>query len=95
MLKCFIILLETLNTTEKVDILLGEFNLNALDLQVFFTWFLSNLQILFQNCNHLNGSCIGQVFMGKTFLQTNVVNNIVIRTYFSDENAVWIFFEYL
>ena len=74
--------LETLNAREEVDIIVENFNLNAQDSQVFqdISRVLSNSQLLSHNCTHLNGSHINQVFVAKSFLQTNIVNNIVIST---------------
>ena len=53
---------ETLNAREEVDIILGYFNLNAQDPQVFqdVSSVLSNFQILSHNCTHLDGSHINK-----------------------------------
>ena len=56
---------------------------------------LSNFQLLFHNCTRLNGSHIDQVFVVKSFLQTNIVNGVVISTYFSDHDAVYVNFQHL
>ena len=45
-----------------------------------------NLQLLFRNCTHLNGSHIDQMFVAKSFLQRNVVNNVVISIFFFLDN---------
>ena len=56
---------------------------------------LSNFQLLSHDCTHLNGSHIDQVFAAKSVLQTNIVNNVVISTYFVDHDAVCVNFQHL
>ena len=56
---------------------------------------LSNLQLLFDHCTHFNGSHIDQVFVVKSFLQTNSVYRVMIITYFSDHDAVCVNFQHL
>ena len=89
--------LQTLNAKEEVDIILEDFNLNAQDPQVLqdISSVLSNFQLLSHNCTHLNSSHIDQVFVAKSFLQTNIVNNLLISTYFSDHDAVCVNFQHL
>ena len=89
--------LETLNAREEVDIILGDFNLNTQDPQVFqhISSVLSNFQLLSHNCTHFNGSHIDQVFVAKSFLETNIVNNVVMSTYFADHDAVCVNFQHL
>ena len=50
--------------------MLGDFNLNAQDLQVLqhISNVLSNFQHLSHNCAHLNDSHIDQVFVAKSLL---------------------------
>ena len=89
--------LQTLNAKEEVDIILEDFNLNAQDPQVLqdISSVLSNFQLLSHNCTHLNSSHIDQVFVAKSFLQTNIVSNVLISTYFSDHDAVCVNFQHL
>ena len=60
--------LETLNAGEEVDFILGDFNLNTQDLQVFLyiSSVLSDFQLLSHsshNFTYLNGSHIDQMFV--------------------------------
>ena len=89
--------LETLNAREEVDIILGNLNLNSQDPQVFqdIPSVLSDFQFLSQNYTHLNGSHIDNVFVAKSFLQTNIVHNTVISTHFSDHDTVCVNFQHL
>ena len=52
----------------------------------------ADFDISSQNYTHLNGSHIDQVFVAILFLQTNIVSNVVISTYFSDHDEVCINF---
>ena len=89
--------LETPNVRGDGDVILGNFNLNTLHQQVFqdISSVLSNFQLISHNCTHLHGSHIDQVFVPKSFLQTNIANNVVIITYFSDHHAVCVNFQHL
>ena len=61
--------LETLNAKDEINIILGVFNLDAQDSQVFqhISSVCSNFQILSDNYTHLNGSHIDQV-LGQLWL---------------------------
>ena len=89
--------LENINAREETDVILWDFNLNAQDLQEFqcFSSILSNFQLVPHNCTHLNGSHISQVFVAESFLWTNIVNTIVINTYFSTHAAVCVNLQHL
>ena len=54
----------------------------------------ADFDISSQNYTHLNGSHIDQVFVAMLFLQTNIVNNVVISAYFSDHDEVCVNFQH-
>ena len=66
--------LETLNAREEVGIILGDFNLNAQDPQVF--QHISSVLVIsnfyFITVSTENGFHIDQTFVAKSFLQTNI-----------------------
>ena len=69
---------------------LGEFNLDGLDSDVFeqITSTLTSFYFVPFNCTHLNGSLIDQVFVRKTFFNKKKMASPDINVCISDHDAV-------
>ena len=73
-----------------VDVLLGDFNIDALDEVAYRrlkdTLSSYNLKVL--EPTHLDGALLDHVYLHKTFEHDKLVMSVVNNIYFSDHNAV-------
>ena len=78
------------NNPLEMNNILGEFNLDGLDSDVFeqITSTLTSFYFVPFNCTHLNGSLIDQVFVRKTFFNKKKMASPDINVCFSDHDAV-------
>ena len=76
--------LELLNNSSEINIVLGNFNLDALDPGLFeqIRNTLSKFCLVNSNSTHLNGSLIDQVYVRKKFLDISHVNVADLNVFF-------------
>ena len=86
--------LELLNNFSEINIVLGDFNLDALNPGLFeqISNTLSNFCLVNSNSTHLNGSLIDQVYVRKAFLDISHVNVSDFNMSFSDHDALQVVF---
>ena len=87
--------LDLLNNSSEKNIVIRDFNLDALDPRLFekITNTLSKFCLVSSNSTHLNGSLIVQVYVRKAFLDVSYVNVIDFSVSFSDHDAVQVVFQ--
>ena len=73
----------------KIDILLGDFNVDAFDSDACakLHYILSNYRLVVKEPIDLDGALLGHIYLHKLFLSKNV-NALVKNIYFSDHDAV-------
>ena len=86
--------LELLNNSSEINIVLGDFNLDALDPGLFeqISNTLSKFYLVNSNSTHLNGFLIDQVYVRKAFLDISHVNVSDFNMAFSDHDTVQVVF---
>ena len=87
--------LELLNDSSEINIVLGDFNLDALDPGLFeqISYTLSKFCLVNSNSTQLNGYFIDQVYLRKAFLDISHVNVSDFSVSFSDHDAVQVVFQ--
>ena len=87
--------LDLLNNSSEKNIVIRDFNLDALDPRLFeqISNTLSKFCLVSSNSTHLNGSLIVQVYVRKAFLDVSYVNVIDFSVSFSDHDAVQVVFQ--
>ena len=82
-----------INTHQNFDIILGDFDVNALEQnsQVKQVW--SNYMQVVTESAQIYGGLLDHIFIRKQMNQEMVVQNVVITTYFSDHDAVFLTFQ--
>ena len=81
---------QLLVTHEKLDFIMGDFNINALDSKICtrLCHILEDYQLLLNESTHLSGSFLDQIYLHKSWLQFNFVKSYIKSVYFSDHDAV-------
>ena len=76
--------------SNQVDILLGDFNIDALDDAAAHQLndILGNFQLIVKEPTHLDGGLLDHIYLHKLFLVGKHVDSIVSSIYFSDHDAV-------
>jgi len=72
----------------QIDILLGDFNIDAFDSSDQLQEILTLYQLVINEPTHLSGSLIDHFYIRKTILENYDFNTIVTNIYFSDHDAV-------
>ena len=80
--------LETLNNNTNLNFIIGDFNLDVLNVEIYVALcnILSNFRLVFNTSSHLNGTHIDRVYVIKTFSEYDLTVSI-INVYFSDHDA--------
>ena len=79
-----------INTHQNFDIILGDFSVNALEQNSQVRQVLSNYMQVFTKSTQRSGGLLDHIFIHKQMNQEMVVQNVVIATYFSDHDAVFL-----
>ena len=79
-----------INTHQNFDIILGDFNVNALEQNSQVKQVLSNYMQVVTESKQISGGLLDHIFIHKQMNQEMVVQNVVIATYFSDHDAVFL-----
>ena len=87
--------LDLFNNSSEINIVLGDFNLDALDSGLFeqISNTLSKFCLVNSNSTHLNGSLIDQVHVRKAFLDISQINDSDFSMSFSDHDVVQMVFQ--
>ena len=78
---------------QSFDIILGDFNINALEKNTQIFQILSNYIQVVTEPTQISGALLDHVFIRKQIMQDFDVQNIVITTHFSDHDAVFLKFK--
>jgi len=74
---------------ETVDIILGDFNVNALDENNYFLEYLTEYEQVVTEPTHISGSLIDHIYVHKNNLfQSFDIETMVKNIYFSDHDAI-------
>ena len=79
-----------INTHQNFDIILGDFNVNALEQNSQVKQVLSNYMQLVTESTQTSGGLLDHIFIRKQMNQEMVVQNVIITTYFSDHDVVFL-----
>jgi len=72
----------------KIDIIMGDFNKNALSIDNYFERYLSDYEQIVEQPTHISGSLIDHVYVHRSFRETLDVKTFVKNVYFSDHDAI-------
>ena len=79
-----------INTHQDVDIILGDFNVNALEQNSQVKQVLSAYMQVVTESTQISGGLLDHIFIHKQMKHEMVVQNVVVTTYFSDHDAVFL-----
>ena len=79
-----------INTYQNFDVILGDFNVNALDQNFQVKQVLSNYMQVVTESTQISGGLLDHIFIHKQMNQEMVAQNVVITAYISDHNAVFL-----
>ena len=79
-----------INTYQNFDVILGNFNVNALDQNFQVKQVLSNYMQVVTESTQISGGLLDHIFIHKQMNQEMVAQNVVITAYISDHNAVFL-----
>jgi len=71
-----------------VDIILGDFNVNALSENNYFIDYLTDYKQVVTEPTHISGSLIDHIYVHKNLFQIFDIENLVKNVYFSDHDAI-------
>ena len=79
-----------INTYQNFDIILGDFRVIALEQNSQVKQVLSNYMQVVTESTQISGGLLDHMFIHKQMNQEMVAQNVVITTYISDHNAVFL-----
>ena len=79
-----------INTHETFDIILVNLNVNTLEQNSQVKQVLSNYMRVVAESTQISGGLLDHIFIRKQMNQEMVVQNVVIRAYYSDHDAVFL-----
>ena len=80
--------LREINFSQNIDLLLGDFNINALEPTSRILQVVSNYVQAVTKSTQISGSLLDYVFFSKRFIKKIEVRSVVRTLHFSDHNAV-------
>ena len=79
-----------INTHQNVDIILGDFNVYALEQNSQVKQVLSAYMQVVTESTQISGGLLDHIVIHKQMKHEMVVQNVVVTTYFSDHDAVFL-----
>jgi len=73
---------------ESVNIILGDFNVNALSENNYFLDYLTDYHQVVTEPTHISGSLIDHIYVHKSLFQIFDIKTIVKNVYFSDHDSI-------
>lgn len=71
-----------------IDVILGDFNVNALSEENYFLDYLTEYKQVVTEPTHISGSLIDHIYVHKNLFNTFDVETLVKIVYFSDHDAI-------